>query len=288
MLPAATNDVYRANRRRVLRLLIALRSEWARLTPSNDWDAVWREAGPRITGMVTLAQQGAALDGAASVPVALRQTGATPAQVAQVNAAAFGGVASDGRPLGSLLGQSLIQARQAVGTAEEMLLAGRTFLDMAAHMQVLDASRAASSVAITATRGAGWVRMVNPPCCQDCAILAGKWFRWNQGFERHPGCDCIHRPAMGSEPRAGYTQEIAPTDIKDLTQAQRQALAEGADLNRVVNAYRGQIPGRRARMFTTSEAARGKLRLTPEGIYTRAGGDRDKAVGLLREFGYLR
>ena len=291
MLPQATADLRRANQLRYLRLLLAIRAQWARLTPKNDWDAAWAQVAPRVTGLVAAAQYGAAQDGAASVAAALAQTGAdAPNATGRVNPAALAGVASDGRPLDTLLAQALVQARMAGGTAEDMLTAGRRWLEIAAHMQTVDAARGASSMAITATRGAGWVRWVSPPCCKNCAVLSGKWFRWNQGFERHPGCDCIHRPAMESEAPANYRQDVDPSQIKDLTVAQRQALAEGADLSRVVNAYRSEIvPARHARMYTTTElgSVGSKVRLTPEGIYARAAGDRERAVELLRQHGYI-
>src|SRR5690348_18342012 len=37
--------------------------------------------------------------------------------------------------------------------------------------------------------------LLNPPSCQRCAILAGRWYRWSQGFLRHPRCDCVNLPA---------------------------------------------------------------------------------------------
>ena len=44
----------------------------------------------------------------------------------------------------------------------------------------------------TATRkNVGYVRMLNPPSCR-CSVLAGRFYRWNNGFLRHPKCDCVH------------------------------------------------------------------------------------------------
>jgi hypothetical protein len=40
----------------------------------------------------------------------------------------------------------------------------------------------------------GFVRRVNPPCCGRCAILAGRWYRYDSGFRRHPRCDCTLEP----------------------------------------------------------------------------------------------
>ena len=43
-------------------------------------------------------------------------------------------------------------------------------------------------LAIMATRNAGYVRYEPAPYCQRCAVLVGKWFKANTGFQRHPRC----------------------------------------------------------------------------------------------------
>lgn len=310
MLPQATADLYQANQLRFAALLKSLRSEWT-LTPNGDWDAQWAQMRGRAVTLVTAAQIGAASDGAAMIPAALDETGAGLQQVGHVDPRRFAGVASDGRDIGTLLDQALIAARMAMGGGHRQVAAGFQFLSLAGHTQVVDASRAASATAIAATPGAGWVRMVNPPCCPDCAVLAGKWFRWNAGFERHPGCDCIHRPASEREAPAGYSQNIDPAQINGLSEGEREALANGADLNQVVNARRGADP---QRMFTSEGTTRRGVayrairqnhgafaeakkagarytsttvgRLTPDAIL-RVAADRADAVRLLRTYGYI-
>ena len=307
MIPQATADLYRVNRLRYALLLRAILAEWARLTPSNDWDAAWRVAGPRITGLVTAAQAGAAADGARSVGLAFAELGVDEVPLATVVPAAFAGVASDGRPLDSLMRQSVATAR-AAGSAEEGLAAGSRWLAIATKLQLNDAARQATATTIVATPGAGWVRYVSPPCCQDCAVQAGKWFRWNQGFLRHPNCDCVHRPAHSSEQPASYTETVPIDQIHDLTEAQRMALEDGADISQVVNAYRraardksGRVAeGARERMGFTTEGTtprgwasyvaradgRSGPRPTPELIYRNAR-TRQEAVDLLHRFGYV-
>lgn len=286
MLPAATADLYAAQRRRVAATLLLIEREWRGV--GEDFDAGWSRVGLRITALLASAQVGAATDGAASVPVALEQSGFPLRQVARVDPRAVAGVASDGRRLDSLLYGAVVHAREV--DAQDLagrLRAGAGFLRVAAQVQVADAGRTGSTLAIAATPGAGYVRHVNPPCCQDCAVLAGRFFRYNAGFARHPGCDCVHRPVAEREPRNGYVQVVPAAQIKDLTAGQRAALDEGADLARVVNAYRGEVPGRRARMTTTTEAARrGAVRLTPDGILSQAS-SREESIALLREHGYL-
>lgn len=245
MLPRATSDLYRANQARVAALTLALRSEWALI--GDDLDAGWGQRGPRIVALTSAAMVGAARDGVASVPAALAQTGHAVPPMANVdpvifgtfaNLAPYGDGSGAGIPLDQHLYGSVIRARTAdAPTSTARLLIGQRALERLVHTQVVDAARSASQVAITATPRVGYVRMVNPPCCQDCAVQAGKWFRWNQGFDRHPNCDCVHRPAHESEPPTGYTQDVDPDDITNLTVGQRLALEDGADVSQVVNAY---------------------------------------------------
>jgi hypothetical protein len=66
---------------------------------------------------------------------------------------------------------------------------------------VSDAARDATSASIVARPQIGWVRMVNPPCCSRCAVLAGRSLQWNDGFQRHPRCDCLHIPSQENRQR---------------------------------------------------------------------------------------
>jgi hypothetical protein len=252
-----------------------------------DFDASWARVGPRILLLTASAQLGAARSGAAYVPDTLAELGTPVAPDGEVVPGAFSGVASDGRSLDTLLGESVIRAKVARdngAVASDALTAAGKALDMYVHTQVADAARGAASVAIAARPTVGWVRMVNPPCCGRCAVLAGKWFRYNQGFQRHPRCDCRHVPApedvagdVGSSPKALF----GGGHVKGLTSGQAKAISEGADPARVINASR-----KASGMTTTEAAVRGRRRLTPDGIY-RMATTREGALQLLREHGYL-
>ena len=107
------------------------------------------------------------------------------------------GVASDGRPLVSLLRSPVTEVKtligQGVGDPVNVAVAR---LDRIVRTQGVDANRAAESAVVAArTKVGGYVRQLNPPSCSRCAILAGRWYRWNKGFQRHPHCDCVHVPA---------------------------------------------------------------------------------------------
>jgi hypothetical protein len=285
VLPQAVSEHYRAQQRLIVATLGLTRAEWSRM--GADFDASWARVGPRILLLTASAQLGAARSGAAYVPDTLAELGTPVAPDGEVVPGAFSGVASDGRSLDTLLGESVIRAKVARdngAVASDALTAAGKALDMYVHTQVADAARGAASVAIAARPTVGWVRMVNPPCCGRCAVLAGKWFRYNQGFQRHPRCDCRHVPApedvagdVGSSPKALF----GGGHVKGLTSGQAKAISEGADPARVINASR-----KASGMTTTEAAVRGRRRLTPDGIY-RMATTREGALQLLREHGYL-
>ena len=170
---------------------------------------------------------------------------------------------------------------------------------------VADAGRSAMGVFST-SRGEqyGHIRQLTPPSCQRCAILAGRWYRWSTGFQRHPNCDCVMMPG----PRSAASYAVDPNEayrrgqISDLSKAQAQAIEDGADIVQVVNARRGMTEvnfmGRRLTASTEGTTVRGlasrrrtgrnlSARLTPESIY-RVADDHADAVRMLRLHGYIR
>ena len=68
--------------------------------------------------------------------------------------------------------------------------------------------------------------MVNTPCCRDCAVQAGRFFRSNEGFQRHPHCRCYHLPT--TDPASKYATYPDPSEVTGLTESERKALDEGA------------------------------------------------------------
>lgn len=150
---------------------------------------------------------------------------------------------------------------------------------------VTEAARAAESVTIATRPRVGYVRYLNPPSCSRCAILAGRFYRWSSGFQRHPGCDCTHLPT--TDPRSDFRQDpnemVERGLVTGLSKADRQALADGADLNQLVN-----VRSKRAGLVRGGEVLSRGNRPTPAGIYRAAGDDREKALGLLARHGYIR
>ena len=148
---------------------------------------------------------------------------------------------------------------------------------------VQEAARAAEQAAIAVRGDIYHVRYVTPPCCSRCAILAGRVYRWSDGFLRHPLCDCVMVPTTVASPYAqDPDQLVADGLVTDLSKADRRALADGADLGQVVN-----VRSRRAGLRQSGRVLERAGRPTPEGIYAMAS-SRLEAVELLRRYGYVR
>lgn len=148
-----------------------------------------------------------------------------------------------------------------------------------------DSGRSATTIGI-ATRPAvtGYVRQVSSPCCSRCAILAGRVYRYSQGFRRHPRCDCFNVPTTISKGGGLTTNPDAlfrAGQIRGLSRADTRAVNEGADLGQVVNVRRKAA----GLSVGSSVIARGG-RPTPEGIF-RIASDRGEVLRLLRRFGYV-
>lgn len=229
-------------------VLLLVRRQWDRMASLDDWPSI----APRVALLTAAGQAATARRAAEWTGETLADLGA-PQAVATVNPQAFVGIASDGRPLDSLLYSSVVHARNTYADPVQQLASGREWLGMLSRTMVADAGRGAASVAITATPRAGYVRAVQPPCCQACAVLAGRTYGWGVAFERHPSCDCVHVARYGDLVTDDYTYDPQPGDIHDLTAGQRKALEDGGDISQVINAYRGLTPSQRAKTFTTTE-----------------------------------
>lgn len=150
---------------------------------------------------------------------------------------------------------------------------------------VQDAGRAAEGVAIAARPRIGHVRLLDPPSCSRCAVLAGRVYRYSTGFLRHPGCDCVMIPTTLANPDLVQN----PVDLMNrglvtgLSKADQRAIRAGADFGQVVN-----VRLRKAGMTESGRVLSRRGRPTPEAIYRTAGDDRERALDLLQAAGYLR
>lgn len=63
--------------------------------------------------------------------------------------------------------------------------------------EIRDAGRTASQVEfVSRPDWQNYVRMLVPPSCPRCAILAGRIYRDLEEFSRHPSCDCVMVPVQ--------------------------------------------------------------------------------------------
>lgn len=148
---------------------------------------------------------------------------------------------------------------------------------------VQDAGNAAEQVAIAARPGLGWVRHLSPPSCSRCVQLAGRVYRYSDGFLRHPGDDCVTIAVREGDP----TYVVDPVEmlrrgqVTGLSKADKQAILDGADFNRVVN-----VRSKRAGLYEAGQALTRGGRPTPAGIY-RLASTREQALDLLKRYGYI-
>lgn len=291
-------------------LVRASRRSWKRVNPAFISES-WNEQIVQLQPLVESTQQRAAFAGGTYSAMTLADQKIYVAPTEFTNSRAFAGFASDGRPLGALLYSPAITAKQAIGGGASVataLLAGRQALDRISQTIVADASRQAAGVDILARPGTGYTRMVSPGACSRCMILAGRFYRWNDGFLRHPQCNCEHvATAVDSraeayanglidDPYEAFRAMSESDQDRAFGKAGAQAIRDGADMSQVVNARRGMTANGN---FTTAGTRRGyaseilrpgQRRLTPEGIYDlakRNGYDRDWTLSELRTHGYL-
>lgn len=230
----------------------------------------WRGSVVLAAAALAELQREAAVESLAAVDAMLTEQNIDTSLAGEIQSAMFAGVASNGGTLTGLL----VRADSPVAMA-------RMFVT-----QVADAGRIASGVSVASRPTLqGYVRYLNAPSCGRCAILAGRFYRWSTGFQRHPRCDCTMLPtnrAPAAELITNPRDAFERGEIRGLSKADAEAIADGADLGRIIN-----VRSKKAGLQTAGGRVltRGG-RPTPEGIY-RLASDRVEAINLLRRFGYI-
>lgn len=289
---------------------------WKGVDPRRVRDS-WHQSNADFLMLFAALQARAASDAMDASTLMLAEQGdyITPDGIANPNAYSAG-YAPSGIDLDSYFDipatHTLTAIKNGMDTYDAMQAGRRTLRQMA--MQALeDTSVSAMGVSITQRAGVGYVRVESPDCCPSCAILAGKYYRHNQGFLRHPKCHGRNIPCKGKDKAAKQGWITNPMDRfnamgeeeqdRIFGHADAQAIRDGADIYQVVNAHRGMRPVGRGRIsMTTSEGTsrygwsrmirqyqygqQQHRRLTPEGIYS-FNLPREQTIELLKREGYI-
>jgi hypothetical protein len=277
------------------RTAVELGKLWRHVDPRRI-AASWGSLLPQVLTILGTSQATAAASAGLYVDDVLAAEGVSSESAGRILPGSFAGIASDGRPLASLmLSPSIAALRQIEAGAkpQQALATGRFTLDLITRTQVADAGRVAVGTAIAARpQVTGYVRMIVGKTCSRCLILAGRRYQWNAGFRRHPRCDCRHVPVAEDVP--GDVQTDPDAYFRSLSRAEQddllgkdgaEAARAGADLAQVVNARRGMYTAD-GRQYTREAASRQRRRLMPEQIFREAK-DRDDAIRLLRLHRYI-
>lgn len=252
-LPQTATEYARASRREQRTALAAIRRQWRQM--GGNFDASWFVVAPSVLAIVGLAQRRTAELADAYIPAVLEETGQTrsiPA-AAETNVTAFVGVTGSGAAVSDQIGLAPVRAKQAVaeGMTEVQALSSAGYWLTATVGTILsDTGRAVETTAMATRNVTRYVRMLNPPSCGRCVVLAGRQYRMRDAFDRHPGCDCRHIPA--SESIAGdmtldlhsYLDSLDEAgQVKVLgSKANLEAWRDyGAEPQQIINAYRGGI-----------------------------------------------
>ncbi|WP_369167784.1 hypothetical protein AB5J49_07930 [Streptomyces sp. R28] len=316
---------------RITRLTANQIQELWRLLDVSDLTGSWKAGiGRRMAQVVAAGQLASAGLADDYVDEVADVEGGDPERAGAVRPSAFAGFAADGRALDSLLYLSVITTKQAIGgglDTQDALMRGLRQALTLSSSEVTQAGRGAVGASMAGKRTIqGYVRVVNPPACARCIVLAGKEYGWNTGFQRHPKCDCVHLPTTliarrqyrgYIDPQSYFGNLSRAEQDRIFTAAGARAIREGADIGQVVNARRGMYTSttygrtlRATREGTTTrghfyrqerarDIARGRVpanigrqyrltspRLMPEEIFELAE-SRDEAIAMLRRFGYL-
>jgi hypothetical protein len=240
----------------------------------DDFDPSWLVVAPQMLEVLDLAQERVTAGALAYVPAVLAETGQPlydPAYT--VESGALIGSAGDGRPTESLLYGGVTHAKEAVAagaSVSQALATASSFITVAAGTVLSDTGRTAEKMAGHARRVTGYVRMLTPPSCGRCVVLAGSWTSAQTAFKRHPGCDCRNIPqaeatsddlTVSPEAYLGSLDDAALAKALG-SKANAQAFRDGADPIQIVNAYRSGV--RPAQQFNS------RIKYTLEGT-TRHG-----------------
>ena len=273
-LPRSAEAYGREQRREIGAAVAAIARLWRRMGP--EFDASYAQIESQVLAVLDAAQERVATGALAYIPAVLAETGQrVRAPQYEVAPDFMVGTAGDGLATEGLAYGAVTRSKSAVATgyapAEALAIGGR-WLTTATGTLLSDTGRTAEKVAGHSRRVTTWVRMLEPPSCGRCIVLAGKETRAQQAFLRHPRCDCRNIPV--TESIAGdllvdsreYLDSLDEEGLRKAlgSKANARAYLDGADQNQIINAYRrsgdlrpAQVYGRQIKYTTEGTTRRG-------------------------------
>lgn len=305
--------------------LAAVQRLWARM--GTDFDPSYAAIEGPLLAVLDTAQRRVVAGATAYIPRVLAETNPAAlnrAPLYRLADDAIVGTAGDGLSTNTLAYESVIYAKSAIkGGAQpvEALERAGGWLSRSVGTMLSDTGRTAEVVTSHAHHTTTFVRMLNPPSCGRCVILAGTVWHTGTAFLRHPKCDCRNIPSAESvagDLTVNPHDYLGSLDAKGLSrtlgsEANAKAYSDGADLNQLINAYRrggdvraAQVYGRTVKYTTEGTTRHGIAnwrmhqaaalkaggralqtpRLMPESIYQLAT-DQADATRLLKLYGWI-
>lgn len=260
-LPEASLAFYRFGQTLSATGVAEVRRLWRAMT-LEDIDASWRTIFTDLVKVVAALQVVGAREASSYVGAVLAEQAMTAPAVAAVRPLAFAR-GSSGLPLTHVLATVPAAVKSAVGDGarDEALGRGLTLLEGITETQVADASRLATQAASVARPAVKtWVRVLNPPSCGRCAVLAGRQYTWNATFDRHFGCDCRALPSTVAanegrlfDPHAYFESLSKSEQDEHFGKGVAERIRAGEDLVKAVNSSRDRW---RVRLANDREAVK--------------------------------
>lgn len=281
-IPQSAQKHLTTQRRETHEALSATQRQWRRMGP--DFDASWGLIVGSLVGITSTAQHRIAEESFDYIPTVLDEQGSSERinVTTRPQADPLVGVTGSGTPVDEAFYAAVITSKIAIDrgmTIPQALKRGEHRLMQRASLALSDTGRFAERISLAPARVSYYQRALSLPSCSRCVILAGRLYRMEQAFQRHPRCDCRHLPVG----EAGEVEEADPLEYfgslpeseqdRIFTKSGAEAIRNGADMNQVVNARRG--------MYTSRTGSR-KWKFTSEGTTRRGWWGRDQRRGTSR------
>lgn len=281
---------------------------WSEVDPGAISES-WEQVVPAVTAVVATEQTRVADSAVRTSRNVSVETGQYRLPEAFHDPRQLAGFGSEGVPLEDALYSPAIGVKRRMlggATVADAMLYGSTVVASLASTIVADTGREAMQMDMITRKQTGYVRVVEAGACSRCIVQAGRFFRWNEGFLRHPSCRCVHMPAKDrewAEDEGWYADPYEAFNAMSKAEQRRvfgeygaQAIRDGADISQVVNATgprSGMYAGGRMTHEGTSRfgnfrrTSQYRHRLTPYGIYGDGSRSREQVIQALTENGYI-